>query len=139
MSVPFELRAVLPVYMEKDSKVNQWVCGCAPLRIATQARTEKLAEKAFSEALELWIESCLERDTLVAALKELKLSTTSRGRTVRVESFTQGIFMKITRKRPARRVVRPSFEEPPEELWCALRQGTSRTSLMTCGISHAEL
>lgn len=96
MSAQFELRTVLPVRVEKDSIVKQWVFDCQPLRIVTQARTRELAAKAFSEALELWIESCLERNTLVAALNELGLSTTSRGRKVRAESFERGVFMEIT-------------------------------------------
>lgn len=50
---------------------NRWVTTCPSLRIASQGKTLEAAKKSLREAIQLWFESCLERDTLDEAMREL--------------------------------------------------------------------
>jgi predicted RNase H-like HicB family nuclease len=48
-----------------------WVAGCPSLDVFSQGHSEEDAKSNLHEAVELWIDSCLERNTLAAALREL--------------------------------------------------------------------
>jgi predicted RNase H-like HicB family nuclease len=48
-----------------------WVAGCPSLEVFSQGRSEEDAKANLQEAVEMWIDSCLERNTLATALREL--------------------------------------------------------------------
>ena len=48
-----------------------WVAGCPSLDVFSQGHSEADAKKSLREAVELWIDSCLERNKLGEALREL--------------------------------------------------------------------
>lgn len=48
-----------------------WESGCPALDVYSQADDREGAKEALKEAVELWIDSCLERNTLHQALTEL--------------------------------------------------------------------
>lgn len=50
---------------------DQWVGWCPSLRVFSCGDTEEEALAAVREAADLWLESCVERGTLEAALAEL--------------------------------------------------------------------
>lgn len=50
---------------------DTWVSGCPSLDVYSQADTAEEAKAALREAVELWVESCLERGTLEQALREV--------------------------------------------------------------------
>jgi predicted RNase H-like HicB family nuclease len=49
---------------------RQWLAWCPSLDVMTQAETKKKALTSLQEAVELWFESCIERDVLDEALTE---------------------------------------------------------------------
>ncbi len=53
------------------SEGESWVSGCPSLGVFSQASTADEAKSALREAVELWVESCLERGTLEHALREV--------------------------------------------------------------------
>ncbi len=55
--------------LRKEGRV--WVAGFPRLDVYSQGRTEEEAKENASEALRLWVESCLDRGTLGDALREL--------------------------------------------------------------------
>jgi predicted RNase H-like HicB family nuclease len=55
----------------KQEGTNRWVTGCPKLDIYSQGRTEEEAKSSLKEAIELWVEDCLERGVLNAALLEV--------------------------------------------------------------------
>lgn len=55
--------------IKRDAE-RRWVASCPKLDVFSQGRTEEQARAALKEAIELWIESCLERHTLDEALRE---------------------------------------------------------------------
>lgn len=52
-------------------KGKLWVSGCPSLDVYSQGRTKKEARASLEEAVRLWIDSCMERNTLDQALVEL--------------------------------------------------------------------
>ncbi len=52
-------------------EADYWVSGCPSLDVHSQAETAEGAKEALQEAVELWVESCLERGTLEQALREV--------------------------------------------------------------------
>jgi predicted RNase H-like HicB family nuclease len=48
-----------------------WTSGCTALDLYSQGDSEADARRSLEEAVQLWLESCIERDTLHQALKEL--------------------------------------------------------------------
>ncbi|MHC1727384.1 MAG: type II toxin-antitoxin system HicB family antitoxin [Syntrophobacteraceae bacterium] len=68
MSIKITLTAKLPIQIIK--KANWFVASCAALDIASQGETEEMARKNISEALNMFLRSCIERGTLDAVLKE---------------------------------------------------------------------
>jgi predicted RNase H-like HicB family nuclease len=55
--------------VKKDAR-RRWVAGCPQLDIFSQGATKTAAKAALDEAVKLWIESCVERDTLDTALRQ---------------------------------------------------------------------
>ena len=53
------------------SEGESWVSGCPSLDVLSQGNTAGEAKGALREAVELWVESCLERGTLEQALREV--------------------------------------------------------------------
>lgn len=52
-------------------EADYWVSGCPALDVYSQADEAEAAKAALQEAVELWMDSCLERNTLQQALVEL--------------------------------------------------------------------
>jgi predicted RNase H-like HicB family nuclease len=67
----------LNCYLRRDGR--KWVAVCPALDVASQGATEAEAQAALKEAIDLWFESCLERETLEAALREVGFRVRSRG------------------------------------------------------------
>ena len=59
----------LRAWFRRDGQ--QWIVWCPALDVMTQSRTRKRALESLREAVELWFESCIEREVLDGALKEL--------------------------------------------------------------------
>jgi predicted RNase H-like HicB family nuclease len=59
----------LSAFLQEEG--GQWVAGCRSLDVYSQGDTPDEAKANLSEAVQLWIESCVERDTLGEALREL--------------------------------------------------------------------
>lgn len=66
-SLKIELR--LTCYVREED--SEWLAGCPSLDVHTQADSKEEAREALREAVHLWLESCLERETLPAAMREL--------------------------------------------------------------------
>jgi predicted RNase H-like HicB family nuclease len=49
---------------------SQWLAWCPSIDVMSQAETKKKALASLQEAVELWFESCIERDVLDKALTE---------------------------------------------------------------------
>lgn len=47
-----------------------WVAGCPRLDVYSQGAMREEAKRALKEAVELFVESCLERDTLAEVLRD---------------------------------------------------------------------
>lgn len=47
-----------------------WAAGCPALNVYSQGSSKDDAIRCLKEAVELWIESCIERDTLQSALRD---------------------------------------------------------------------
>ncbi len=50
---------------------DRWISACPSLDVYSQGRSEEEAKASLEEAISLWIESCIERNTLGRALQEL--------------------------------------------------------------------
>ena len=48
-----------------------WESACPTLDVYSQGDSEEEAKASLQEAVEMWMESCLERNTLATALQEL--------------------------------------------------------------------
>lgn len=66
-TIGIELR--LRGYVREEG--GEWLAGCPSLDVHTQADSKEGAVSALREAVGLWLESCLERETLPAAMREL--------------------------------------------------------------------
>ena len=49
---------------------RQWLAWCPSIDVMSQAETKKKALASLQEAVDLWFESCIERDVLDEALTE---------------------------------------------------------------------
>ena len=58
---------------------REWLAWCPPLDILAQAGSKKKAIKSLQEAVELWFESCIERNVLHEALLEVGFYKTKAG------------------------------------------------------------
>lgn len=71
MSVPEIAAVVLRLSAFVHRETDLWVAGCPSLDVFSQGDSEKDAKANLQEAIELWIDSCLERNKLGEALREL--------------------------------------------------------------------
>lgn len=76
----------LRCYAREDGP--RWASWCPSLDVASQAASEADARRCLEEAIELWVESCLERNTLSSALEELGFSRVPAGQTPREHAET---------------------------------------------------
>ena len=65
-----EISLCLMCTVKRDAG-DRWITGCPALDLFSQGKTEDEAKKSLKEAIEIWVEDCLERDTLGAALREV--------------------------------------------------------------------
>jgi predicted RNase H-like HicB family nuclease len=68
MEFKITLTAKLPIQITK--KANWYIASCPALDVASQGETEEIAKKNISEALTMFLRSCVERGTLDAVLKQ---------------------------------------------------------------------
>lgn len=87
-----------------------WVAGCPSLDVFSQGDSQQDAKDSLHEAVELWIDSCLERNTLGKALRELGWYRIQPGAELPVDGDVLGIMQE--------RAARPSTlgEEYPLEV-----------------------
>lgn len=69
MDDTLELSVKLMCFFREEA--GQWVAGCPSLDVYSQGDTPEDAQEALREAVGMWIESCLERDTLEQAMREV--------------------------------------------------------------------
>ncbi len=82
-----EFSVKLRCFVRKEKK-TRWMSYCPSLQVYSQGRTMEAAKLSLREALELWMESCIERDTLHEALVELGFHPAPWGELVPAESET---------------------------------------------------
>ena len=58
---------------------NLWLAWCLPIDVMTQAETKQAALKSLKEAVELWFESCIDRNVLEEALLEVGFHKANAG------------------------------------------------------------
>ena len=74
MTSSVEVEFTLPVEVrESDSGAAYRVSVCPPLDVFSQGETEEAALANLAEALQLFIESCIERGTLEEVLKDCRV------------------------------------------------------------------
>ena len=59
----------LDAWLRRDGR--EWLAWCPGIDVTTQAGTKKKVLESLREAVQLWFESCIERNVLDAALKEV--------------------------------------------------------------------
>ena len=59
--------------VKREAK-DRWVTGCPALDVYSQGKTEEKAKQSLKDAIELWVEDCIERGTLDEALQEVGFS-----------------------------------------------------------------
>jgi predicted RNase H-like HicB family nuclease len=64
-----EITVKLACFVRQEQR--GWVSGCPSLDLFSQGDSEVEAKAALEEAIDLWLESCFERNTLARALQEL--------------------------------------------------------------------
>lgn len=69
--MPDTVEIAVRLHCFRRQEATQWVAGCPSLDVYSQAETADGSEAALQEAIELWVESCLERGTLEQALREV--------------------------------------------------------------------
>lgn len=77
----------LTCFVRRDEAT--WVSGCPALDVFSQGRSKEAAKLCLQEAVELWVDSCVERNVLPAALLELGFtipSATGSAPTVALEA-----------------------------------------------------
>lgn len=72
-----EIRVRLRCFARHDGE--RWVSRCPTLDLYSQGESESDAIDSLKVAVELWMESCLERETLPRALRELGWRPTPGG------------------------------------------------------------
>lgn len=75
-----EVRFRLETRSRQDGDV--WVSWCPALDLYTQAETKDSSHEAIKEAVLGWVESCLERKVLAAALEEVGFSLVKSGQQI---------------------------------------------------------
>jgi predicted RNase H-like HicB family nuclease len=70
MADTVEISLRLRCFARRDT-ARRWIAGCPSLNVYSQNSSEEDARRSLRTAIELWLESCLERGTLQAAMQEL--------------------------------------------------------------------
>lgn len=73
-----EISFRLPCFVREES-AGVWVSSCPQLEVASQGATEEQAKHALEEAVTLWIESCLTRETLPQAMRDVGMQSVPPG------------------------------------------------------------
>lgn len=68
MPEEIRLEVKLTGYVRRDGR--KWTAVCPAVGVASQGRDRADAERCLQQAVELWIDSCVERGTLDQALRE---------------------------------------------------------------------
>lgn len=68
MTSSIRLKTSLECFTRKEGM--RWLAACPVLDVHTQGRTEPEARRLIQEAVTLWFQSCIERNTLQEALQE---------------------------------------------------------------------
>ena len=68
MREEIRLEVRLTGYVRREGR--KWVAVCPALGVASQGRDRADAERCLQQAVEIWIDSCVERGTLEQALRE---------------------------------------------------------------------
>lgn len=61
---------------------NSWIAWCVPLDVYSQAETKEAALSSLRDAVNLWFESCIERDVLPQALEEAGFEKSKPGQAI---------------------------------------------------------
>lgn len=80
MADTFAIAVKLRCHVRQDGP--RWTSRCPSLDIASQGSSEADAQRCLEEAIQLWVESCLERNALVKALEELGFARSPAGQTL---------------------------------------------------------
>lgn len=75
-----EVKIQLAIAMRLDGR--DWIARCPGIDVATQARTKRQALAGIGEGVELWFESCIDRNVLSEALSEAGFKTIGPGEKV---------------------------------------------------------
>jgi predicted RNase H-like HicB family nuclease len=70
-TVQLSIHLLCTIRHDGERSEEGWSAVCPALSVASQGKTEEDAKRSLTEAIELWVESCLERGTLDQALREL--------------------------------------------------------------------
>jgi predicted RNase H-like HicB family nuclease len=76
MATALQLHLDLYATIKPDER-GWYIAYCPPLDLASQGETEEIARKNIREAASLFLESCFERGTFEAAMRELGWQVTS--------------------------------------------------------------
>ncbi len=87
-----ELRVKLEALTRQDGP--RWLAWCRPLDVMSQSDTEEGALESLKEAVELWFESCIERNVLDAALLECGFNRMKAGDPVPADASALGLHPK---------------------------------------------
>jgi predicted RNase H-like HicB family nuclease len=64
-----EIKMLVSAFLKRSGR--NWVATAPRFGVVTQGNSRVDAERSLREALELWVESCVERGTLEGALREV--------------------------------------------------------------------
>ena len=135
--IKFEVQA--PIAIEHNQALGFWVIDCPSLKIAIQEGTKERALEVFPDVVMMWLDSCIERNTLVQAIEELGFV---RGSPSQGESSEQSAFIKITfENKPIRASMlhAPTFDMEREVPRWAAHFPLTAASVVNPGTYRAQL
>lgn len=91
-----EINVRVSIFLKKQGKV--WTATAPRFGVASQGRNQENAKACVKEALELWVESCVERGTLDEALREIGFRPAAWGSTSEATDRVQVRIERATRK-----------------------------------------
>ncbi len=92
MSDRIEILVRVSIFLKKQGRV--WTATAPRFGVASQGGSQAEAKACVKEALELWVESCVERGTLDEALREIGFRPTPWGST---SEASDGVQVRIER------------------------------------------
>jgi hypothetical protein len=69
MSETIKLDIQLRAFVRRETR-NRWIAVCPQIDVVTQGTSEDDAKRCLYEAVNLWVDSCIERGTLPEAIRE---------------------------------------------------------------------